>query len=183
MLLRSSQLARNDGTTPDVILAYMGINDLHNGSPEGSLYSILTNGDTSKTQSEKVGEWFDGVLAKAQKTNGVVIGSTYAGWEEAYALSINNMLINYGDAEIYCFTLMKNYNSLCTDEKLERFNTCIRAIVEYFGVGLIDQQAGIITEDNFFTYGGDKTALHPSAMGHAAIARHIVNTLYANLED
>ena len=186
MLLRSSQLARNDGTSPDIILVYMGINDFYGNSPEGNLYQILTNGDTSKTQREKLGEWFAAVQEKALRTSGVVIGKTYAGWEEAYALSIYNMMIHYDDAEIYCFTLLKNYstnfNNAANIDKLNHYNMCIRAIADYFGVGLIDQQKGIMNESNIFTYGLDPSALHPNMKGHEAMAKHIINTLYDNLK-
>ncbi len=182
MLGRASELDRDDGTMPDVIFVYMGINDLRDGSPEGDLYSLLTNGDTSKTNEEKIREWFAGVLATSQTTSSVQPGTTYKGWDESYALSLYTMLEKYQGAEVYCFTLLKNYNEKCTAEKYERYNTCIRALAEYFGVGLIDQQKGLLNDENFFTYGNDGTALHPSAMGHALIARHIINTLYENLE-
>ena len=182
MLGRASELDRDDGTMPDVIFAYMGINDLRDGSPESELYTLLTNGDTTKSNNEKVGEWFAKVLENSKKTSTIKFGETYKAWDESYALSIYTMLENYGDAEIYCFTLLKNYNELCTDAKYERYNTCIRAIAEYFEVGLIDQQKGLMNDETFYTYGNDATALHPSALGHAMIGRHVINTLYENLE-
>ena len=183
MLGRASELDRDDGTQPDLILVYMGINDLRDGSPESSLYTLLTNGDTSKTDKEKVREWFADVLATYETTTSIIPGTTYKSWEASYALSLYTMLNKYEGAEVYCFTLLKNYNTSCTDEKFERYNTCIRALADYFGAGLIDQQKGLMNEENFYTYGNDATALHPGPLGHELIARHIINTLYENLED
>ena len=181
ILERADRLARNDGTSPDLILVYMGINDLHNGSPAGDLYSILTDQSDTRSTNEKVDAWFTALLAKAGDLSKVTPGTTYKGWEEAYALAIYQMMQSYSAADIYCFTLIDNHHSKMTEAKLTQYNTCIRAIVEYFDVGLIDQQAGAITPENCHNYGGDATSLHPNLKGHELMTRLIVETLYNDL--
>ena len=88
---------------------------------------------------------------------------------------------NYPDAEIHCLTLLKNHGAACTDEKLNRFNTCIRAIADYFGVGLVDQNASELNK-TYFNNSVDGTGLHPDIRGHKAMARLIVETLYNELQ-
>ena len=92
------------------------------------------------------------------------------------------MKSKYGSAEIYCMTLIQNKDTRCTPEKVNSFNTCIRALAEYFEIGLIDQELnGYITPDNCYAYCGDSTALHPSPFGHVLMEKLIVETLYNDM--
>lgn len=84
MLTRSYNLATKNGTTPDVIFLYYGINDMNNspssinesstgwrysaektGDLAGDLYQRLTNTADTRTQKQIVAEWFEQVQAYA----------------------------------------------------------------------------------------------------------------------
>ncbi len=200
MLHRSSKLA-NNGTDPDLILVYMGINDFlaspSSTSPKtanrpmksdvtGNLYQrLLEKGN--KTDAEVVGSWFEKVLSKATEagydpeaeTPTVAPGSTYTSWEAAYALSLHYMLNHYDNAEIYLITLIENnYNNL---GDLRSANTVIRALADYFDIGLIDQANGYREKAtcHLFTY--DDGGLHPNYKGHMLLEKLIVETLYNDL--
>lgn len=189
MLSRATQLHKDNGTAsagddtdPNLIFVYMGINDLHNDNavPFGDLYEILSKKD-GRSDKEKIDAWFIGVLAQAQQSGAVKQGETYRTFEQAYALSLHAMKEKYSDARIYCFTYVKNMDPRCTDEKLDRYNTCVKALADYFEVGLVDQSQGHINESNFHSYSNDTQYLHPNAMGHERITRLIVETLYRDL--
>ena len=189
MLSRATQLHKDNGTQspgddidPNLIFVYMGINDLHNDNavPFGDLYQVLANND-GRTDHQKIEAWFADVLTQAQQTNSVKQGETYRTFEQAYALSLHAMKEKYSNARIYCFTYVKNMDPRCTDEKLEKYNTCVRALASYFELGLIDQSQGYITESNFHSYSNDTQYLHPNAAGHQWLQRLIVETLYKDL--
>ena len=122
------------------------------------------------------------MLARSEANPGNVAGTSYTEWAEAYALGLYAMKNKYSNAEIYCMTLIQNKDSRCTAEKVNSFNTCIRAIAEYLDIGIIDQERdGYITPENCYAYTGDSTALHPSPYGHVLMERLIVETLYKDL--
>ncbi len=179
MYLRSSQLANKQGQKPDVILIYMGINDVIQQTPKGKLLSVLGAAGSATTE-ERVDTWFKELQAKAEGKEPIYV-QAYMGWEEAYALALYNMKQLYPDAKIYCFTLFTNARPTCTNAILNPYNTCIKVLADYFDVGIINQQEGLIPEEDLYTYGADDTALHPNLMGHKAIGRHVVNTLYEDL--
>lgn len=201
MLHRCTKLA--NGPDPDLILVYFGINDYLSSpsstSPKsanrpissdftGNLYQRLQNkGD--KTTAEVVGAWFEQVLSKAKSagydpnadTLTVYPGTTYTTWEAAYALSISYMLAHYDNPEIYLFTLVPNNYTGQGD--FSSANTVIRALAEYFGIGLIDQDNGYREKAtcHLFTY--DDGGLHPNYKGHMLLERFIVETLYEDLKN
>ena len=105
---RALQLHNNDGENPDVILFYMGINDLHNNKPMGDLYRLLANTADTRSDAEKIEEW----LASDEFT-----GS--ATFEQAYAKSIMNMLDKYKGVEVWCLSLLSNNDSRFTTTKMK----------------------------------------------------------------
>ncbi len=186
MLDRAVQLHMDKGTTktsddiaPDVILIYIGINDLNGGSPMGDL-SVKLRKNNGVSDSEKVAEWFEKTVAQAKRVNGVVQGKTYTSYEQVYALSLQAIKEKYPDAEIFCMTLQESNHSGTTKQKLENYNMSIKAIAEYFGVTVIDQETDGITWDNCHAYGCDIRALHPNVVGHAEMTENIVKTMYEN---
>ena len=183
---RATELSHRRYGDPDLIIVYMGINDLHNSPsqvPFGGLYNKLRFANTDAERRAVVEQWFENVLATSEANPGYVAGTSYSEWAEAYALGLYAMKNKYPNAEIYCMTLIQNQDSRCTAAKVESFNACIRALTDYFGIGLIDQAAeGYITPDNCYAYCGDSTALHPSPYGHVLMKDLIVETLYKNLD-
>ncbi len=189
MLVRSTTLHNNEGQNPDLIILYMGINDV-NTKHWSDLYDRLTAPGRTKTDKEIVEEWLVDVhnTYQANSDNGVQPGKTYTSWEASYALSLERMKYNYPDAEIYIMNLTRSQHSTGAEEagkqKILKANTCLAALAEYYGVKVIDQAKSEVNYDNCHLYGADEanpTALHPNLMGHAMMTKLIVETLYENL--
>ena len=184
---RANQLHRNDGTKPDVIIFYMGTNDMdsHRKSsgamPFGSLYNKLKV-DDGRSDEEKVAEWWDGVL-NTYKNNGnkAIYGTTYKDFEQAYALALYLMMQNYPGVEIICMNLIQNHYSGLTADITAKFNRAINAICAYFGITVADQSSEYaeLTHENNFLYSAsiDDVAVHPNETGHLLMERLIIKTL------
>ena len=183
---RANELDRDDGTTPDVILVYLGINDVLNDIPMGDLYAILEDENDQRTDNEKVAAWFTAVLATAgtnpYKPN--LDGNTpgYTSFEQAYALGIYTMMQNYPAAEVYCLTLLFNYHSNFKSERLDMANRSIKAIANYFGATVVDQSGEYseISQDNVHSYGSTVTnndCIHLTSRGHELMERLIIKTM------
>ncbi len=191
MPLRATELDNDNGTpddpsddiSPDVIIVYMGINDLQNDSPFGDLYAILEAND-GRTDNEKISAWFDTVKAQAEAAgDSIVMGSTYTTFEQAYALGLNSMKEKYPNAELYCMTLVQTYDTnRCNAQQIGEYNRCISALAEYFGATVIDQYSSDSerTFRNVHAYStpGDGHCIHPSSKGHELMERLIVKTMY-----
>ena len=184
MLVRSDHLHRDNGMQPDLIIINMGINDVAHTATWGDLYNML---DGAADPHAVIDEWFAEVQATAAAANaansGVVIaGQTYTSWPAAYALGLQRMKAAYPNAKIYCMTLVESYYH--TVDEVERGSVVIRALAEYFGVGLIDQNRyGYIDRNTCHAYGYDTSAkcLHPNLRGHQMMARCIIEELYKGL--
>ena len=189
MLVRAGELHRDNGTpndpsddiAPDVIIVYMGINDLSGGTPyDAELASIIASGYTE----EKMDAWFASVLERAESTGDTVIeGTTYQNFDQVYALSLNRMRELYPDAEIYCLTYQETNHSNITAERFNAFNNAVKALATYFGATVVDQSTDSITADNCHAFGGDIRALHPNASGHAIAADNIMKYMYNNSKE
>ena len=169
---RATQLHNTEEENPDVIIFYMGINDLHNNSQIGDLYNLLESNVDTRSDREKITEWFANVTVSGMSS-----------FEQAYALSLDAMTKKYADAEIWCMTLCVNKDSRFTEAKMNIYNRCITALAEYFGANVINQQEGYITLDNCVAYSCDNKGLHPNPTGHALIEKHIVETFYQKLKE
>ena len=189
MLGRATELDNDNGTpnddsddiNPDVIIVYMGINDLHTGNPRDTqLYNSLSaaGADTNAI----IDEWMKTTIATAEASTSATIrgGTTYKTWEAAYALALRAMKEKYPNAEIYCMTLVRSQDSRDTaTAPFDHYNTCIKAIAGYFGATVIDQEQGYMLQDNCHAYGSDLKALHPNQQGHALMERLIIETMHA----
>ena len=184
MTYRATELDRDDGTKPDVIISYMGINDVHDSSLDlGRLYSILENKADKRSEREKIAEWFSALLQKAgdmpyqRLSNGV----GYSSFDEAYALGILTMKTKYPEAEIYCMTMLFNYSDNMQGTRLNQANRVIIALCNFFGVTAVDQSGefSAITNDNVHCYGtlNGTDCVHPNSRGHELIERTILLTM------
>ena len=190
--LRANELDNDNGTpndptddiNPDVIVMYLGINDVAKGSPFGDLYDILTS-KSSLSVEERMSNW----AAEVQGNAGLSYdkkGESYTTFEQAYFLGLVTMLEKYPDAEIYCLTLLPNNDPRCTVELVEKFNVCISAIVNYlaieYDITLVDQNGEYseFTADNIhaFTSVYDNNSVHPNSRGHELIERLIIKTMF-----
>ena len=183
---RATQLHRNDGTTPDLIIVYMGINDLTNNAifgqtPFGGLYDLLKNA-SADNYSSIINAWFGNVLAKT--SNGATLldankKPTYADFEEAYALALYLMMQKYPNAEVMCFGLEDNANTVFSDAKRDKFDLVIKALADHFGATFVDQQGAYseITAANMHYHTMDTICTHLNYKGHAATERMILRYL------
>ena len=177
MYYRATELDRDSGEAPEVIFVFMSTNDLIHTSSFGDLYNILTAND-GRTEKEKIEAWFDSVSSAAKSSGDKV--KPFSTWDAGYALALRAMKDKYGDAEIFCMTLMPNHHSGYTAQKLLQYNTCIKALGNYFGATVIELDGGDITYDNCngYTVDGSGDAIHPNIKGYAYIEKCIIKAMY-----
>jgi lysophospholipase L1-like esterase len=203
MLTRSYNLSTEAGKAPDVIFLYFSINDMLNSPssvngtsesdftgklPTGDLYQRLSASDRTKSDKEIVGEWFAEVQQHAADAgyipdlpSTVKRGETYITWEGAYALALQNIKRLHGNAEVFVFTHLECNHGSSGQPRLDKANTVLRALAEYFGAGVVDQAKSEVNKQNCHMYTRDSHGLHPNGKGHAAITKLIVETLYEKL--
>ena len=185
MLVRATELHNKEGRNPDVILLYLGINDVSYNN-WSDLYDLLGRAN-GKSATQIVEDWMEVVNAtyEANKES-IVPGETYTSWEASYALSLAQMREKYPEAEIYIINLTRSHHGSGAEEKITKANTCLAALAEYFGVDVIDQANSEVNYANCHLYGADEanpSALHPNLRGHAALTKLIVETLYEKLQN
>jgi lysophospholipase L1-like esterase len=180
MYFRATELDRDSGENPDVIFVFMSTNDLIHTSTFGDLYTILKT-NNGKTDDEKIAEWFAGVYAAASASGNTV--KPFSTWDAGYALSLDAMKNKYQGAELFCLTLMPNHHSGFTAQKLEEYNTCIKALGNYFGATVVELDQGEIIYDNcsIFTVDGAGDAIHPNFKGYAYMERAIIEAMYKKI--
>ncbi len=203
MLERADQLHRDGGTEndptddtqPDLIILYMGINDVLN-SPWGTLPEELA---ATNDQQALMASWITEVRDRGSAyTPGMTVypctheetascSCLYKSWQAAYALSLDLIKATYPNAEICIMTLVEsNAHSSGKKVHIDRANICLRALAEYYDCTLIDQQNnGYITKQNSYLYCHDQeeniSSIHPNLKGHELMMRLIVDELYKNL--
>lgn len=156
---RISALAGPDGKSPDIIIVYMGTNDLLESVPLGD-----NNG---------LREVPEGIVSN---------------FSDAYTLILDKLRKTYPDSHIYCCTIaqigtwgtdtvfVEFVNGVGEGLRASDYNACIRQIAENKAVSVIDLYNCGITLDNL----QDTTAdgIHPTPLGMSYIA----NTVKAGLE-
>ena len=139
---RCTELDRDNGTRPDIIIVYVGTNDLGNGIELGD--------NTVEDYTQYFGCMYSRMLL-----------------EIVYA---------YSDADVFVCTLLPEYRSGCTDERLAAYNDAIRSIAASYGADVIDLYADSgITRANYAAYTLDK--LHPNEEGMDLISATVVKAL------
>lgn len=153
----------NLGTSPDVIIVYMGINDFNNEVGLGS---------------------YDG--------NGTFPTSSTT-FREAYAIMLDKILTAYPESEVWVCTLPAcerngstgapeiNENNVLLDD----FNKAIRNLAEVFGAKILELAQCGLTYENMNIYMGDYASgtgqgLHPNASGHSLIANNNIRQMDAS---
>lgn len=144
---------QNLGTTPDVIIVWMGINDFNNEVALGS---------------------YDGKSA---------IPETTTTFREAYAIMLNKILTAYPSAEVWICTLPQcernsssgfpeiNGNGVA----LADFNEAILDLANAFGVKVLDHNKCGLTYQNMPVFNPDN--LHPNIYGHSLIANNDIRQM------
>ncbi|MBQ7383282.1 MAG: hypothetical protein IJV72_00635, partial [Clostridia bacterium] len=187
-IFRATELDNDNGTpndpsddiAPDVILYYLGINDITLNSPFGDLYDLLKNANED-IHEDIVEAWFADVLTATQNGTKIVHGKTITSYEQAYAMTLYKMKTTYPDAEIYCLDLIENVTK--TPEVIDKYNMCIHAIAEYFDVNLVEHRAesGILV-NNYHAYMADKNCLHPNPYGFYQMSTVIMKKMLEYFE-
>ena len=153
---------QNLGTSPDVIIVYMGINDFNN---EVSLGTYDGNGSFP------------------------TVTTTF---REAYAIMLDKILTAYPTSEVWCATLPaceKNGSTGAPEINgngvlLDDFNEAIRNLSQVFGAKILEHAQCGLTYENMNIYMGDwassGSALHPNAAGHSLIANSDIRQMDAS---
>lgn len=151
----------DNGTHPDIILVYMGINDFNRGCPIGS---------------------YDGKGLLPIETNN---------FRSAYANMLARILRKYKRSKVYAMTLTIsgwNTEDMTSPEYnaegnyLNDFNKAIREIATAFNVEIIDSANCGLTLYNSDVYMGDVNSetgafLHPNASGQKLIGDYVIHHL------
>lgn len=141
------------GTSPDVIIVYMGINDFNNEVALGT---------------------YDGTTA---------IPETTTTFREAYGIMLNKILTKYQTAEVWVCTLPQCERNGETgfpeingnDVALAEFNKAIVELANAFGVKVLDHNKCGLTYQNMPTYNPDN--LHPNQQGHSLMANNAIRQM------
>ncbi|MBQ9860415.1 MAG: exo-alpha-sialidase [Clostridia bacterium] len=131
-----------NGTTPDVIAAFIGTNDFKNGAELGTYREELYN--TIITDNG------DGTYTYAEPTTFI----------EGYIIMMHKMTTTYPDAKVFCLTLHPNTWRV-DDAALQEFNAAIKTIAADFSAHIVDIYASEL--DSTSTYLAD--GLHFNAIG------------------
>ena len=147
------------GTTPDIIVIFMGINDF-----SLSNYAVGT-WDMKSLPSEGAQSAFD----------------------TSYALMLKKVMATYPHAEVFCCTLLETTGGYddtsgwptnsSSGATLKDYNDKIVAIANLFGANVIDLHACGITYFNIGNFTHDK--LHPNASGAKLMAQKVVAEINA----
>ena len=188
---RATQLHDDNGTPndpsddilPDVILFYMGINDINNKVPFGNLMIELASASSHEDKLDAIDEWVSDLYLSTNGLKNLKAETNYTNFQEAYALTLYQMRETYPNAEIYCLNLLpcvkylnNNGNKLDT---MESYNEFIALMAEYFELTVVDQyhdsDMKFDTNIQFYTEATD--LLHPNAAGHTKMAELILDTI------
>lgn len=154
----------NNGQKPDIIIVYMGYNDLS--------YCKDITGSFDEVNFETLIQNVDDTVIYAHPQTTI----------EAYCIMIHKIITAYPEAEIYCYNLAPR--SLLTEEsrkKFEGFNSDISKICEYFNCILVDNygDSGLSPVDtNIYCYLAD--GLHPNRNGMDATTNSFLKAFYEN---
>lgn len=156
------------GSTPDIIVVKLGINDFNNVS--------CTIGTYDATEA-----------LPSVPENG------FATFRESYATMLNRIMTTYPLARVYCCTLNQCERTGSTgfpeingnSESLSEYNSAIKQLASAFGAGIIEHDKCGMTYYNMSTYTGDWDSttgkgLHPNYQGMALIADKTVAALLAD---
>jgi len=184
-VLRATEMDNDNGTpndpsddiNPDVILMYIGINDLDASVSFGDLNGRLKNAEKSEYNGI-IKEWFDGVLQLSENGTQLAANKNYKTFEQGYAIMLYNMTKKYEGVKIVCCTLIPN-KVILKDDAFDNYQRVITALAEYFGATVADfRDDSGIDRTNYETYMVDPAkALHPNAIGHDMMADVIIDAL------
>ena len=155
----------NAGEEPDIIVVYMGTNDMSYHKSRLGSHSELNYDDLISSVND------DFAYRKPQTS------------AEAYAIMLHKITTTYENAEVYCFTTLPRYFESASDRRLlENFNKTIEKIADDFNCYTVDlyNDSGLTCETsnlNRYLYEG---YIHPNKKGMDAIENAFISALYEN---
>lgn len=154
-----SDVGSKNGTKPDVIVVYLGTNDLWG---ENLTPAIVTPAFEGK---ESI---FDQSGDYVNYLNNFTL---------SYAVMIDKIQKAYPEADVFACTCLPNTSYSSTATRLVSINNAIRAISEDFGLTLVDIQKScdIITKPSEYTV--DEGHIHPNKIGMEALARCVLGAM------
>ena len=173
------QLASN-GTSPDIIVVFMGINDFNNEAPLGNYDGSATNLDIAVSGSTLNVDYSTPTLPTDPST-----------FTTGYAIMLDRIMTTYPLAQVYCCTMVNddhNPPSVFPEVNgngvaLSTWNEAIRKLARAFGAKIIDFDQCGITHYNMETYIGDYgdydegDGVHPNAAGHSLMANQAIHDM------
>ena len=155
----------NSGEEPDIIVVYMGTNDItHNKKYLGS-YDEINYGTLIR------------------EINNEYVYKTPATSAEAYAVMLHKIANTYKNSEIYCFTILPRVsNKLSNASLISDFNESIIKIAEHQDCNVVDlyNDSGIKQNDQVIKRYLSDAYLHPNKKGMDAIEAAFISALYKN---
>lgn len=154
----------NKGTSPDIVVIYLGTNDFNNKVELGVYNEELYN---------------DIII---EQNDGTFKYKTPSTFTEAYMIMVHKVINNYDNPDIFCFTILPNSRNK-DYKQLEKYNDVIRKIANYYGAEIVDlyKDSGI-TADNHLDYTGGWFGLHPNQQGMSLIANTFKQSLINKYE-
>lgn len=165
---RAENLDSDSGEKPDIIAAYIGVNDLGGGEPgPRPCNQVFDNAFFTRVES---GSW------TSPYTNGDYTIPTY--FDEGYALMIYKIKKDNPDADIFCFTIPESRNG--NADLLAKYNNAIRSVAAHYGCSVVelhgtDSESYTELSLNYGRYTLD--GLHPNADGMDVITREFAEAL------
>jgi len=128
------------GTEPDIIVAYMGTNDLINSVP--------------------VGQLTDATYSNVKNADGTYITPTT--FTEGYIIMMDKMVNRYQKADVFCFTLLPTSAAANNAEMRSEYNARIKAIAQHYEATVVDiaTEAGITNENYKANFIGSHPLYH-----------------------
>ncbi|MBQ9729463.1 MAG: hypothetical protein IJV80_01475 [Clostridia bacterium] len=159
----------NTNVYPDIIAVYLGTNDyIHDLAVEG----IQIGGTLTASK----------MASLVSGTAGNYTYATPTSFLEGYAIMMHKIVNKYQSADVFCFTILPNMESLLnkgvTIEQLNQYNDAIRSVANYFNLPIVDlfRDSGITVETGF-QYSADWSLVLPNSAGMKMISECFIKKL------
>ena len=159
----------NAGTEPDIILIYLGTNDI--------CADYASFGDPNAIDYDNLSDIADAAYGDITTA-------------EAYAVMLYKIITTYENAEIYCLNVLESsYHTSDMKNALPFFNAMIETVCARMGVNYVDicEKTGIRRDDSSYdtyipSYDGDDTVnyFHPGNAGMDLITECVLEAIVKN---
>ena len=190
-VLRAVELDNDNGTpddpsddiNPDLIVVFLGINDLHGlgtGYAQDIKKMVGQAGEDEAKLKGLIDEWFASLLEVSEDGTKLEAGVTYKSFDQAYALMLYRMKRAYPDAQIITTDYFGNKHNSFTRDAEQVYCRTVKVLSDYFGIECLQwsQTIGITRANaNFYTVDPMANSLHPGPYGQLLMERQILEKL------